>query len=44
MLGKSINEEYGENLIDRAPDKMVDLLQGRLILAYRNVLIYADID
>ena len=44
MLGKSINEEYGENMVDRAPDKMVDLLQGNLILAYRNVLIYVDIN
>ncbi len=34
---------FGENLIDRSPDKMIDILDGVILLAYRNSIIYVSV-
>ena len=33
-----------DDIIVRAPDKMVDILQGNLLLAYRDLLIYCNVN
>ena len=42
--GQSISEVYGDKLITRAPDKMIDILQGNLMLAYRDMVIYCNVN
>jgi len=34
---------FGDNLIDRSPDKMIDILDGMILLAYRNSIIYVSV-
>ena len=41
---KSIYEIFGDELVNRAPDKMVDLLQGFLMVAYRDSIIYVNVN
>lgn len=41
---KSVSEMFGDKIIDRAPDKMIDMLQGNLLLAYRDLVIYCNIN
>ena len=31
-------------MVDRAPDKMIDFLHGHVLLAYRNTIIYIDVN
>ena len=40
----SISEMFGDEIIDRAPDKMVDFLQGNIMLAYRDLIIYCNVN
>ena len=35
---------FSDKIIDRAPDKMVDILQGNIVLAYRDLLVYCNVD
>ena len=42
--GQSISEAYGDKLLTRAPDKMIDILQGNLMLAYRDMVIYCNVN
>ena len=42
--GQSISEAYGDKLITRAPDKMIDILQGNLMLAWRDMVIYCNVN
>ena len=35
---------FGEEIIQRAPDKMIDMLQGNLMLAYRDLVIYVNVN
>ena len=41
---KSVNEIFGDEIIMRAPDKMVDLLQGFIMVAYRDAIIYVNVN
>ena len=41
--GKSLNDMFGDKLIDRSPDKMIDILDGMILLAYRNSIIYVNV-
>jgi len=35
---------FGDEIIERAPDKMIDILQGNLMLAFRDLVIYCNIN
>ena len=41
---KSVNEIFGDEIIRRAPDKMVDLLQGFIMVAYRDAIFYCNVN
>ena len=34
----------GEEIIERAPDKMIDILQGNLMVAFRDLVIYCNVN
>ena len=34
----------GDDIIQRAPDKMIDFLQNNILLAYRDLLIYCNVE
>ena len=38
-----MNEIFSERIIKRAPDKMIDFLDGHILLAYRNSIMYLDV-
>ena len=40
---ESVNEIFSERIIKRAPDKMIDFLDGHILLAYRNCIMYLDV-
>ena len=40
---KSVSQIFEGELVDRAPDKMIDFLQGHVLLAYRNSIVYLDV-
>ena len=40
---ESVNEIFSERIIKRAPDKMIDFLDGHILLAYRNSIFYLDV-
>ena len=40
---RSLNDMFGDQLIDRSPDKMIDILDGVILLAYRNSIIYVSV-
>ena len=35
---------FGDKIIGRAPDKMIDILQGNIVLAYRDLLVYCNVN
>lgn len=43
MKQQSVSEKLGDSLIVRAPDKMIDVNDGCILLAYRDLLIYTDV-
>lgn len=40
----SVYEIFRDNLIVRAPDKMIDYFDGYIMLAFRNVIFYVKVD
>ena len=40
----SVYEIFRDDLIVRAPDKMIDYFDGYIMLAYRNVIFYVKVD
>ena len=40
----NINKKFSDKIIDRAPKKMVDCMQGNVLLAYQQALFYADVN
>ena len=44
MFEESVYEIYGDKLIVRAPDKMIDYFDGFIMLAFRNVIFYVKVD
>ena len=38
-----VNELFSDQIIDRAPDTMIDILDGNIILAYRDCILYTNI-
>ena len=40
---QSVSQIYQDSLIKRAPDKMIDYVQGFILLAYRNSIIYLNV-
>ena len=44
MFGESVYEIFRDNLIVRAPDKMIDYFDGYIMLAFRNVIFYVRVD
>ena len=40
----SVYEIFRDNLIVRAPDKMIDYFDGYIMLAFRNVIFYVRVD
>ena len=40
---QSVGQIFGEAIIERAPDKMIDFLDNHILLAYRNSIIYMDV-
>ena len=38
MFDESVYEIFRDNLITRAPDKMIDYFQGNIMLAFRNCI------
>lgn len=39
---KSISSKFSSKIIKRAPDKMIDFIDGLVVLAYRHDLYYFD--
>ena len=39
----NVSTFFSDKIINRAPDKMIDFLQGNILLAYRNLIISADV-
>ena len=40
---KSVSQLMGDRIIERAPDKMIDYLQGFILLAYRDFIVYCNV-
>ena len=38
-----VNEMFSDQIIRRAPDKMIDFLQGNILLAYRDLMVYVRV-
>ena len=43
LNGESVSMFFKEQIIKRAPDKMVHYLDGNILIAFRNKLIYVDL-
>ena len=41
---RSVSEMHGEEIVVRAPDKMIDFLQNNILLAFRDLLIYCNVE
>ena len=41
---QNVNELFGKDIIKRAPDKMIDIIDNHILLAYRNSIIYLDVN
>ena len=41
---KSVSSIFGDNLIKRSPDKMIDLLQGYIMLATQDQIMYFNVN
>ena len=44
MNYRSVNEIFGDVLINRAPDKMIEFVQGFVMLAYQDHLVYFNVN
>ena len=40
---QNVSELFGKDIIKRAPDKMIDIIDNHILLAYRNSIIYLDV-
>ena len=40
---KSVTEKLKEPIIVRTPDKMIDYLNGYILLAYRDLIVYINV-
>ena len=43
-MSQSVFSLVGDRCVQRAPDKMIDFLQGSILLAYRDTIIYCNVD
>lgn len=40
---KSVSQMFKNKIIQRAPDKMIDYLNGYILLSFRNHIVYLDV-
>ena len=40
---QNVSELFAKDIIKRAPDKMIDIIDNHILLAYRNSIIYLDV-